>query len=158
LGCVADGNSIVISRGFDGSTRLPSVERLRSCSSYTMMLPSMPSARLGCVADGNSIVIARGFDGSTRLPSVERLRSCSSYTMVLPSMPSARSNFGVCEYGAMIYVVGGYGKGVTSTVLQFDGHTWSEGSQLNIAYTATKVYSLFASILLYLSSSGREAK
>uniref|UniRef100_A0A914ZXY7 BACK domain-containing protein n=1 Tax=Parascaris univalens TaxID=6257 RepID=A0A914ZXY7_PARUN len=74
-----------------------------------------------------------------RLSSVERLRSSSSYTVMLPPMPSARSNFGMCKYGDIIYVVGGYAKGVTSSVLQFDGYRWSEISALNIARSATKV-------------------
>uniref|UniRef100_A0A914ZXC9 BACK domain-containing protein n=1 Tax=Parascaris univalens TaxID=6257 RepID=A0A914ZXC9_PARUN len=46
LACVVDRDSIVIAGGFDGSARLSSVERLRSSSSYTVMLPPMPSARL----------------------------------------------------------------------------------------------------------------
>uniref|UniRef100_F1L7W0 Kelch-like protein 10 n=1 Tax=Ascaris suum TaxID=6253 RepID=F1L7W0_ASCSU len=103
-----------------------------------------PRSGLACVVDGDSIVIAGGFDGSARLSSVERLRSCSSYTMILPSMPSARSNFGMCKYGDIIYVVGGYAKGVTSSVLQFDGYRWSEVSALNIARSATKAVVLRA--------------
>lgn len=49
----------------------------------------------------------------------------------------------MCKYGDIIYVVGGYAKGVTSSVLQFDGYRWSEVSALNIARSATKVQSYF---------------
>ncbi|VDM45470.1 unnamed protein product [Toxocara canis] len=142
--CSMNGR-IYVAGGFNGELVLQSVEMYIPDSDFWIEIATMntPRSGLGCVVDGDSIVLAGGFDGLMRLSSVERLRSCSSYTMMLPSMPSARSNFGMCKYGGMIYVVGGYAKGVTSSVLQFDGSTWSESPELNIARSATKVYSLF---------------
>uniref|UniRef100_A0A9J2PLB0 BACK domain-containing protein n=1 Tax=Ascaris lumbricoides TaxID=6252 RepID=A0A9J2PLB0_ASCLU len=142
--CTMNGRVYVVG-GFSGEFVLQSVEMYIPDSDLWIEIATMntPRSGLACVVDGDSIVIAGGFDGSARLSSVERLRSCSSYTMILPSMPSARSNFGMCKYGDIIYVVGGYAKGVTSSVLQFDGYRWSEVSALNIARSATKVQSYF---------------
>uniref|UniRef100_A0A915A2C6 BACK domain-containing protein n=2 Tax=Parascaris univalens TaxID=6257 RepID=A0A915A2C6_PARUN len=143
--CTMNGRVYVVG-GFNGDFVLQSVEMYIPDSDLWIEIATMntPRSGLACVVDRDSIVIAGGFDGSARLSSVERLRSSSSYTVMLPPMPSARSNFGMCKYGDIIYVVGGYAKGVTSSVLQFDGYRWSEISALNIARSATKAVVLRA--------------
>lgn len=138
--------------GFDGRTRLSSVEQYHPENNEWTMVVSMNCARsgagkcilnqlinflmsnfLGVASIGKYIYVVGGFDGSTQLSSVERFDTESKKWEFMAEITVARSALSLIALDNKLYAMGGYdGTNFLMIVEIYDPieNTWTVGVPL----------------------------
>ncbi|KAJ3583109.1 hypothetical protein NHX12_034454 [Muraenolepis orangiensis] len=121
--------------GYDGHTRLNSVERYEPDSNQWSLVASMHEHRSDASAStlGNMV---GGFDGESRLSSAEAYSPATGAWRPVPSMISARGNFGLAVLGELLYVVGGHdGLSTTFNIKRYDDEAerWSSVRDMTVS-------------------------
>ena len=96
--------------GFDGTTRIKSIERLHIPTSRLETLIPMSSRRstLGVALMSGFIYAVGGFDGTNGLETVERYHIESGKWSLIEPMTTRRSSVGIAVLSGYLYAVGGY--------------------------------------------------
>ncbi|XP_068121598.1 kelch-like protein 12 isoform X1 [Hyperolius riggenbachi] len=130
---VSLGDRVYVIGGYDGRSRLSSVECLDYTSEedgvwYSVAPMNVRRGLAGATTLGDMIYVSGGFDGSRRHTSMERYDPNIDQWSMLGDMQTAREGAGLVVANGVIYCLGGYdGLNILSSVERYDPHTghWS---------------------------------
>ncbi|KAE8623748.1 hypothetical protein XENTR_v10005717 [Xenopus tropicalis] len=130
---VSLGDRVYVIGGYDGRSRLSSVECLDYTSDedgvwYSVAPMNVRRGLAGATTLGDMIYVSGGFDGSRRHTSMERYDPNIDQWSMLGDMQTAREGAGLVVANGVIYCLGGYdGLNILSSVERYDPHTghWS---------------------------------
>ncbi|XP_070558637.1 kelch-like protein 12 [Ptychodera flava] len=131
------GNKLYIIGGFDGMSRLNTVEFLdynNEDEGWNSVAPmNVRRGLAGVTILGDMIYVAGGFDGIIRHRSLERYDPHIDEWSVLSEMDTGREGAGLIVANGMLYCIGGYdGVNILKTVEKYDPATnqWSNASSM----------------------------